>query len=244
MRSETPFLGVSRPQDLATRPTSSTARDHRNECTVLALDIRFDAEWLLKHFMNAQAINCPPNRGNSRLRTLGSLIEPIETETEHVASYLAELLGKTFKTGDGLRMRSVNNMQLSSPTDCQRETMLKWLKIIVGTLRSSVRSHRELTLENLALRQQLATLKHRCPKTFIDTNIHSAATERSPPAPNKRANVTIKWIKRMAGSRTIRIVSTTSPLAGSGFRGDLHYELRIRHPLADGVISSAPRMAD
>ncbi len=42
--------------------------------------------------------------------------------------------------------------------------MLKWLRIIVGTLRSSVRSHRELALENLALRQQLATLKFRYPR--------------------------------------------------------------------------------
>ena len=42
--------------------------------------------------------------------------------------------------------------------------MLKWLRIIVGTLRSSVRSHRDLMLENLALRQQLATLKFRYPR--------------------------------------------------------------------------------
>ena len=33
--------------------------------------------------------------------------------------------------------------------------MLKWLKIIIGTLRSSLRSRHELTLEDLALRQQL-----------------------------------------------------------------------------------------
>ena len=39
--------------------------------------------------------------------------------------------------------------------------MLKWLRIIVGTLRSSVRSRRELALENLALRQQLASMKFR-----------------------------------------------------------------------------------
>ena len=39
--------------------------------------------------------------------------------------------------------------------------MGKWLKVILGTFRSSVRSHRELVLENLALRQQLATLKYR-----------------------------------------------------------------------------------
>ena len=37
--------------------------------------------------------------------------------------------------------------------------MWKWLKVILGTLQSSVRDQRELALENLALRQQLATLK-------------------------------------------------------------------------------------
>ena len=42
--------------------------------------------------------------------------------------------------------------------------MLKWLRITAGTLRSCVRSHRVLALENLALRQQLATLKYRCPR--------------------------------------------------------------------------------
>ncbi len=41
--------------------------------------------------------------------------------------------------------------------------MLNWLKIIVETLRSSIPSRPELALENLALRQQLATLKHRNP---------------------------------------------------------------------------------
>ena len=42
--------------------------------------------------------------------------------------------------------------------------MWKWLKVILGTLRSITRSHRDLALENLALRQQLATLKSRCPR--------------------------------------------------------------------------------
>ena len=67
MRSETSFLGVSRLQDVATATTSSAGRDHRAERTALALSIRFDAQWMLKHFMIAQAINCPPNRGNSTL---------------------------------------------------------------------------------------------------------------------------------------------------------------------------------
>ncbi len=42
--------------------------------------------------------------------------------------------------------------------------MWKWLKIILRTLRSSIRNERELALENLALRQQLATLKFRGPR--------------------------------------------------------------------------------
>ena len=42
--------------------------------------------------------------------------------------------------------------------------MLKWLAIIVRTLRSALRPQRELALENLALRQQLAVLRHRHPR--------------------------------------------------------------------------------
>jgi hypothetical protein len=42
--------------------------------------------------------------------------------------------------------------------------MLKWLEIVVGTLRSVLRPQRELALENLVLRQQLAILKHRHPR--------------------------------------------------------------------------------
>src|SRR2546422_3852729 len=42
--------------------------------------------------------------------------------------------------------------------------MVRWLGILVGTLRSTVRTHRELALENLALRQQLAVWKARQPR--------------------------------------------------------------------------------
>lgn len=42
--------------------------------------------------------------------------------------------------------------------------MLKWLVIILGTLRSGVRTQRALALENLVLRQQLAAFKHRYPR--------------------------------------------------------------------------------
>src|SRR5205809_4812687 len=42
--------------------------------------------------------------------------------------------------------------------------MVRWLGILLGTLRSTVRTHRELALENLALRQQLAVWKARQPR--------------------------------------------------------------------------------
>ncbi len=42
--------------------------------------------------------------------------------------------------------------------------MLKWLEIIVRTIGSMLRTHRALAIKNLALRQQLAALKHRHPR--------------------------------------------------------------------------------
>ena len=42
--------------------------------------------------------------------------------------------------------------------------MFTWLRILVGTLRSAFRPHRDLVLENLALRQQLAVFKHHYPR--------------------------------------------------------------------------------
>ena len=42
--------------------------------------------------------------------------------------------------------------------------MLRWLVILFGTLRSTVRTQSELALENLALRQQLAMWKARHPR--------------------------------------------------------------------------------
>ena len=44
-----------------------------------------------------------------------------------------------------------------------QDTRLKWLKVILGRLQSSVRRRRQLALENLALRQQSATVNYRCP---------------------------------------------------------------------------------
>ena len=42
--------------------------------------------------------------------------------------------------------------------------MRKWFEIIIAVLLSAVRERRELALENLALRQQLAVVKFRCPR--------------------------------------------------------------------------------
>jgi hypothetical protein len=42
--------------------------------------------------------------------------------------------------------------------------MLKWLGILIGTLRSVFRSRRDLALENLALRQRVAVLKQAHPR--------------------------------------------------------------------------------
>src|SRR4030095_6602346 len=45
--------------------------------------------------------------------------------------------------------------------------MIRWLGIVLGTLRSAGRRHRELALENLALRQQLAVWKSRQPRPLL-----------------------------------------------------------------------------
>jgi hypothetical protein len=42
--------------------------------------------------------------------------------------------------------------------------MLTWLGIIFGTLRSALCTQRDLAIENLILRQQVAVLKSRCPR--------------------------------------------------------------------------------
>ena len=42
--------------------------------------------------------------------------------------------------------------------------MLKWLVILAQGLRSALKSRQDLALENIALRQQLAILKHKCPR--------------------------------------------------------------------------------
>ena len=45
--------------------------------------------------------------------------------------------------------------------------MLKWLRMLFGVMRSSIRPRQELVLENLALRQQLVVLKQRYPRPSL-----------------------------------------------------------------------------
>ncbi len=45
--------------------------------------------------------------------------------------------------------------------------MTKRLRIVAGTLRSLLFNQRELALENLVFRQQLAVLKHRCARPRV-----------------------------------------------------------------------------
>ena len=45
---------------------------------------------------------------------------------------------------------------------------MRWLAILVRTLRSTIRTQRELALENLALRQQVAVWKVRHPRPQTD----------------------------------------------------------------------------
>src|SRR5438094_1395143 len=47
--------------------------------------------------------------------------------------------------------------------------MVRWLAILVWTLRSTIRTQRELALENLALRQQVAVWKVRQPRPQLTT---------------------------------------------------------------------------
>jgi transposase InsO family protein len=50
--------------------------------------------------------------------------------------------------------------------------MVRWFRILIGALRSSLRTHRELALENLALRQQVAVWK------VLQPRPHLAPTDR------------------------------------------------------------------
>src|SRR5881628_133460 len=47
--------------------------------------------------------------------------------------------------------------------------MVRWLAILVWTLRSTIRTQRELALENLALRQKVAVWKVRQPRPQLTT---------------------------------------------------------------------------
>ena len=59
--------------------------------------------------------------------------------------------------------------------------MVRWLGILLRTFRSAVRTRRELALENLALRQQLAVWKAREPRPRLtEMDLHSAVRAAAP----------------------------------------------------------------
>jgi hypothetical protein len=61
------------------------------------------------------------------------------------------------KSSGAIILRSAGRSAISA-------VMVRWLGILFGTVRSCLRTHRELALENLALRQQLAVWKAREPR--------------------------------------------------------------------------------
>jgi hypothetical protein len=61
--------------------------------------------------------------------------------------------------------------------------MLYWLRIVVGTLRSLLRTQRNLALENLVLRQQLAVFK----AGLIESMVWVARVPSHRPARDRRA---------------------------------------------------------
>jgi len=68
--------------------------------------------------------------------------------------------------------------------------MIKWLWIVLGTLRSVMRTHRELALENLALRQQLSVWKARQPRPRL-TELDRSASETA-------SNTIRRWVRRVS----------------------------------------------
>src|SRR5436853_5356741 len=54
--------------------------------------------------------------------------------------------------------------------------MVRWLAILVWTLRFTIRTQRELALENLALRQQVAVWKVRQPRPQLTTTDGSSGS--------------------------------------------------------------------
>jgi putative transposase len=95
-------------------------------------------------------------------------LAPAGAATVHVAKYLD--LGATGRADlDELEGVPPKNSPVGRNLRCANGSaigpvMVRWLAILSGTLKSTVRTHSELALENLALRQQLALWKARQPR--------------------------------------------------------------------------------
>ena len=85
--------------------------------------------------------------------------------------------------------------------------MVRWLAILVRTLRSTIRTQRELALENLALRQQVAVWKVRQPRPQLTATDRLFWAVRSRLWKNWRSSLqvvrpetVVRWHRRASGA--------------------------------------------
>src|SRR5256885_12576712 len=90
--------------------------------------------------------------------------------------------------------------------------MVRWLAILVWTLRSTIRTQRELALENLALRQQVAVWKVRQPRPQLTATDRLFWVVLSRPWTNWRSSLQVVQPETVA--RSVLSARATSCAAG------------------------------
>ncbi len=100
--------------------------------------------------------------------------------------------------------------------------MVRWLAILVRTLRSTIRTQRELALENLALRQQVAVWKVRQPRPQLAATDRLFWVVRSRRWKNWRSSLqvvrpetVVRWHRQGLVRDLIRRMSRANPLWGA-----------------------------
>src|SRR5438552_4902138 len=107
--------------------------------------------------------------------------------------------------------------------------MIRWLGILLRTFRSAVRTRRELALENLALRQQLAVWKARQPRPQLTATDRIFWVVRSrlwrnwrSSLPVVRPETVVRWhrqgFRRYGAARADRVNKWKAQGGGSGGR--------------------------
>ena len=90
--------------------------------------------------------------------------------------------------------------------------MRKWFEIIIAVLLSAVRERRELALENLALRQQLAVMKFRCPQPTL-TKSEANTVPSMEQLARGIARRTVSYSSTQASTKIPIILATERPLS-------------------------------